>query len=312
MIARCPRDVAMPGHFLGLGIMGSRMAANLARAGHELTVWNRTRERADEFAARASGDRRRDPGRGRRGGRADHLDGRRRPAGAGFCWSGRAGSRTAPRRGAVCVDCSTIGPAWAREIARACTPAASASRRPGHRIGAEGRGRNADDHGRGRDRRPRPGPAGARGDGRADRPLRDRSARARWSSSSTTPWRRSTPRRSRRRWCSAPPPGSTSMPSTEVMAAGSGASAMLALKAGPMRRHDFAPLFKLDHMLKDVELCLDEAGRPGVPFALGGADPRRAGRRQRTGLRRAGLRRAARGRRAGRGARPSDPLKLHL
>jgi 3-hydroxyisobutyrate dehydrogenase-like beta-hydroxyacid dehydrogenase len=28
--------------FLGLGIMGSPMAANLARAGHEVTVWNRT------------------------------------------------------------------------------------------------------------------------------------------------------------------------------------------------------------------------------------------------------------------------------
>jgi 3-hydroxyisobutyrate dehydrogenase-like beta-hydroxyacid dehydrogenase len=37
--------------FLGLGIMGSRMAANLRRAGCELTVFNRTRSRADAFAA---------------------------------------------------------------------------------------------------------------------------------------------------------------------------------------------------------------------------------------------------------------------
>src|SRR5262245_49641809 len=28
--------------FLGLGIMGRGMAANLAKAGHEVTVWNRT------------------------------------------------------------------------------------------------------------------------------------------------------------------------------------------------------------------------------------------------------------------------------
>ena len=28
--------------FLGLGIMGRPMAANLVKAGHELTVWNRT------------------------------------------------------------------------------------------------------------------------------------------------------------------------------------------------------------------------------------------------------------------------------
>jgi len=38
--------------FIGLGIMGSRMAANLARAGFELTVWNRTAAKADEWAAR--------------------------------------------------------------------------------------------------------------------------------------------------------------------------------------------------------------------------------------------------------------------
>src|SRR3954468_14769273 len=34
----------------------------------------------------------------------------------------------------------------------------------------------------------------------------------------------------------------------EVMSAGSGASAMLELKAGPMIEHDFTPLFKLAHM----------------------------------------------------------------
>ena len=28
--------------FLGLGIMGQSMASNLAKAGHEVTVWNRT------------------------------------------------------------------------------------------------------------------------------------------------------------------------------------------------------------------------------------------------------------------------------
>ena len=37
--------------FIGLGIMGSRMAANLVRAGFELTVWNRTASTADEWAA---------------------------------------------------------------------------------------------------------------------------------------------------------------------------------------------------------------------------------------------------------------------
>ena len=36
--------------FIGLGIMGSRQAANLVRAGHELHVFNRTRETAEAWA----------------------------------------------------------------------------------------------------------------------------------------------------------------------------------------------------------------------------------------------------------------------
>jgi 3-hydroxyisobutyrate dehydrogenase-like beta-hydroxyacid dehydrogenase len=50
-----------------------------------------------------------------------------------------------------------------------------------------------------------------------------------------------------------------------VMNAGSGGSAVLALKAGPMREHDYPTLFKLEHMLKDVRLCLEEGARAGIP-----------------------------------------------
>jgi 3-hydroxyisobutyrate dehydrogenase len=57
----------------------------------------------------------------------------------------------------------------------------------------------------------------------------------------------------------------------QVMRAGSGASAMLELKGGPMRRHDFTTLFKTDHMLKDVRLCLEEAESTGVPFPAAAA-----------------------------------------
>ncbi len=35
--------------FIGLGHMGSGMARNLIKAGHTLTVYNRTRSRAEEF-----------------------------------------------------------------------------------------------------------------------------------------------------------------------------------------------------------------------------------------------------------------------
>jgi 3-hydroxyisobutyrate dehydrogenase-like beta-hydroxyacid dehydrogenase len=55
---------------------------------------------------------------------------------------------------------------------------------------------------------------------------------------------------------------------TRVMAAGSGSSAMLELKGPAMRAHDYTPLFKLEHMLKDVRLCLEEAETAGVQFDL--------------------------------------------
>jgi 3-hydroxyisobutyrate dehydrogenase-like beta-hydroxyacid dehydrogenase len=57
----------------------------------------------------------------------------------------------------------------------------------------------------------------------------------------------------------------------EVMAAGSGASTMLSLKAGPMRAHDYTTLFKTEHMLKDVRLCLEEAQQADVPFPAAAA-----------------------------------------
>ena len=43
--------------FLGLGIMGARMAANVASAGFELTVWNRTTTKAEDFCERHQGVR---------------------------------------------------------------------------------------------------------------------------------------------------------------------------------------------------------------------------------------------------------------
>ena len=37
--------------FLGTGIMDGPMARNLAAAGHDVTVWNRTREKAEGLGA---------------------------------------------------------------------------------------------------------------------------------------------------------------------------------------------------------------------------------------------------------------------
>src|SRR6187431_1279534 len=41
--------------FLGLGVMGAPMAGHLARAGHRVTVYNRTAARAGEWVARHAG-----------------------------------------------------------------------------------------------------------------------------------------------------------------------------------------------------------------------------------------------------------------
>ena len=83
----------------------------------------------------------------------------------------------------------------------------------------------------------------------------------------------------------------------KVMAGGSANSTMLQLKGEPMLEHDFTPLFKLDHMLKDVRLCLEEARAAGAAFPAAAL----AGELYAAGVgpraRRAGLRGRARGRR---------------
>ena len=54
----------------------------------------------------------------------------------------------------------------------------------------------------------------------------------------------------------------------KVMQAGSGGSVMLDLKAGPILAGDYDPLFKLAHMLKDVRHCIEEAEALGVELEL--------------------------------------------
>jgi 3-hydroxyisobutyrate dehydrogenase-like beta-hydroxyacid dehydrogenase len=55
----------------------------------------------------------------------------------------------------------------------------------------------------------------------------------------------------------------------EVAAGSAGASTVLTLKGRPMFDENFEPLFKLEHMLKDVRHCLEEAGQLGVELRLG-------------------------------------------
>ena len=67
-----------------------------------------------------------------------------------------------------------------------------------------------------------------------------------------------------------------------------------------MRAHDYTTLFKLEHMLKDLRLCLEEARAAGVSTEMIEATESILAEAERARPRRAGLRGAARG---GRGAR---------
>ncbi len=55
----------------------------------------------------------------------------------------------------------------------------------------------------------------------------------------------------------------------KVAAGSAGNSTVLGLKGRPMFERDFTPLFKLEHRLKDVRHCLDEARALGVELRLG-------------------------------------------
>ncbi len=54
----------------------------------------------------------------------------------------------------------------------------------------------------------------------------------------------------------------------QVVASGSGNSTMSEIKSGPMIESDYAPLFKLEHMLKDVRYFLAESREMGIPTGV--------------------------------------------
>src|SRR5919204_897991 len=104
--------------FIGLGIMGSRMAANLRRAGHELTVWNRTAERARQWAEVHGGTVAERPADVAAAGEVVVtmvVDGDQ----VQRLLLGEGGVAEGARPDLLCVDMSTIGPEAARRIGAA-------------------------------------------------------------------------------------------------------------------------------------------------------------------------------------------------
>jgi 3-hydroxyisobutyrate dehydrogenase len=252
--------------FLGLGIMGSRMAANLLRAGFEVTVWNRTRATAEAFCAEHSG-----------------AQLAASPAEAGEAAEivvtmvvdgdqvrevllGERGAAGAAGPGTLFIDCSTIGPVAARRLGADLAdqgmelldaPVTGSSPRAedgtltimvgGSRAGFE-----------------RAQPvlqamgelivyAGELGQGQVVKVINNAVAATNAAVLGEA-------------LLVAARAGADLDALVEVMGAGSGGSAMLTLKADPMRRHDYSTLFKLEHMLKDVRLCLEEGQAVGAPF----------------------------------------------
>ena len=97
--------------------MGGGMAANLLKAGFPLAVWNRSRAKAEEFAAQGARVAE-TPAEAVRGAGvilamlADDVASR-------AVWLGQDGALAAAEKGAVLIDCSTVTPAWIAELAKA-------------------------------------------------------------------------------------------------------------------------------------------------------------------------------------------------
>jgi 3-hydroxyisobutyrate dehydrogenase-like beta-hydroxyacid dehydrogenase len=109
--------------FIGLGLMGKPMAQNLLRAGFPVTVWNRTKSKADDLV-RAGANLAENPREV--AARSDVLitivsD---PPALEEILFGGantpKSGALEAMRKGSVLIDSSTVSPDTARLVAGAC------------------------------------------------------------------------------------------------------------------------------------------------------------------------------------------------
>lgn len=101
--------------FLGLGAMGVRMAMNVVRAGHEVTVWNRSPGRA-EALVQAGARESRTPRAAADGAElaiSMVLD----DAASRAVWTdGENGALQGLAPGSSAVECSTVSPGWARSL----------------------------------------------------------------------------------------------------------------------------------------------------------------------------------------------------
>jgi 3-hydroxyisobutyrate dehydrogenase-like beta-hydroxyacid dehydrogenase len=256
--------------FIGLGIMGSRMAASLRRAGHELTVYNRTRATADAWAAEHGASVAATPAEA--GAAADVVitmvvDGDQ----VREVLLGPGGVAEGAEPGTLCVDMSTIAPSQTRAIGSALAerglslldaPVTGSAPRAEDGTLTIMVGGEQPDFERAQPLLEAMGRlvlhVGPLGQGEMLKLVNNAVAAANAATLAQA-------------LVVAKATGVDLQALVAVMGAGSGGSAMLALKAGPMIEHDYTTLFKLEHMLKDVRLCLEEGEAAGVPFPVAAA-----------------------------------------
>ncbi len=252
--------------FLGLGIMGSRMAANVARAGYPLSVWTHTAGKAERWAAEHGASALSTPAEV-----AEHsdivvsmvVDG----AQVASVLLSEHGVIEAARPGLLCVDMSTTGPRDARRIASALhergvamldAPVTGSSPRAEDGSLTIMVGGEPGDFARARALLETMGRVivhvGELGQGQMLKLINNSIGAANAAAVAEA-------------LLLAHATGIDLDALVEVASAGSGASAQLTLKSESMRKHDYTTMFKTAHMLKDVRLCLQEAETAGVPFA---------------------------------------------
>jgi 3-hydroxyisobutyrate dehydrogenase-like beta-hydroxyacid dehydrogenase len=252
--------------FLGLGIMGSRMAANIARAGFPLSVWTHSPGKAERWSAEHPGT----TALGTPAEVAEHsdvvvsmvVDG----AQVAAILTGEHGVAAGAHTGLLCVDMSTIGPAATRDIA-AELAARSVALLDAPVTGSSPRaeagtltimcGGPAQEFERARPLLETMGSlvvhVGETGQGQMLKLINNTLGAANAAAVAEA-------------LLLADATGVNLDALVEVVSAGSGASLQMEMKSGPMRSHDYTTLFKAEHMLKDVRLCLQEAQVADVPF----------------------------------------------
>jgi 3-hydroxyisobutyrate dehydrogenase-like beta-hydroxyacid dehydrogenase len=251
--------------FLGLGIMGSRMAVNVLRAGFGLAAWTHTPGKAEAWAA--------EHGASAFGTPAEVaassdivismvVDGEQ----VASVLTGKDGVIEAARPGLLCIDMSTIAPPDTRAVGLALrargaqmldAPVTGSSPRAEDGTLTIMVGGDQSDFIRARPLLASMGSlivhVGELGQGETLKLINNAVGAANAAAVAEA-------------LLLASATGIDLDAFVEVLSAGSGGSAQLALKSRPMREHDFTTLFKTEHMLKDVRLCLEEAQQAGVPF----------------------------------------------